>query len=172
MYPRVVLPCLRSALRRECAVGRVRLVPACADVRAHADTLSSSSSAFVSASAALSVAPQNRRVAWLGAFSALLIWRNSNQIARNLTTNEVLHWARYKYLHVDQMTAKPFDNPFDAGSSRANCMWFWAPLVHGVARRTNVQRRVRSACSAARQLAKDAISDMREQRGGDAALPV
>ena len=132
---------------------------------------SSSPSATFALALALVRAPP-RSVAWLGAFSALLIWRNSNQIARNLTTNEVLHWTRYKYLHVDQMTTKPFDNPFDAGSSRANCAWFWAPFVHGVSRRTNVQRRVRSACSAARQLAKDTLSDMREQRGSDAALPV
>ena len=151
-------------------------------------------------------------VGWLGSFSVLLIWRNGNQIVRNLTTNEVLHWTRYEYLHVNQVRAvsppcrvrgavlpiracatysplrvsahpslstytlshtqrleEPFDNPFDAGTPRANCAWFWEPVVSNIA-----PVAMRRRCIATRALVKGgcAAGKTREKKGLELQLPV
>jgi hypothetical protein len=46
-----------------------------------------------------------------------------NQVARNVTTNELTNWPRYKYLRAADGT---FHNPFDRGC-RANCAEVCAP---------------------------------------------
>ncbi|KAK2078940.1 hypothetical protein QBZ16_002630 [Prototheca wickerhamii] len=52
---------------------------------------------------------------------AALALAQANQAARNVTTNELANWHRYKYLHDAE---GEFANPFDKGW-RANCAEVW-----------------------------------------------
>ena len=64
------------------------------------------SAAGVWASAAL-------QVAWVGVYAASLLIQHVRLVSRNLTTNEVVNWKRYRYLQ-DPLSGT-FHNPFNRG---------------------------------------------------------
>lgn len=54
---------------------------------------------------------------------AMLVIAQTSQVARNVTTNELANWHRYRYLHDAQ---GEFFNPFDHGW-KTNCVEVCVP---------------------------------------------